>query len=155
MLLVSKIKSVIVSGNSMGTYLKSGDVLLYEDVNINHKDLRVGELIVLVSFKKCLVHRYLGNGVIKGDTNKCIDQVDEIIGVVKYRLNKNMCVNYDSLFIRYISFFIAYLSRFNVIRRSKLDKLVYISIMIISYQLRLIENTFFTRGSNGTCKSIY
>ena len=30
---MSKIKSVIVSGNSMGTYLKSGDVLLYEDVN--------------------------------------------------------------------------------------------------------------------------
>ena len=152
---MSKIKSVIVSGNSMGTYLKSGDVLLYEDVNISLEDLRIGELIVLISFKSCLVHRYLGNGVIKGDTNKCIDQVDKIVGVVKYRLNENMCINYDSLFIRYISFFIAYLSRFNVIRRSKLDKLVYISIMIISFQLRLIENTFFSRGSNGTCKSIY
>lgn len=152
---MSKIKSVIVSGNSMGTYLKSGDVLLYEDVNNNLENLRVGELIVLISFNECLVHRYLGNGVIKGDTNKCVDQVDKIIGVVKYRLNENMYVNYDSVFIRYISVLIAYLSMFNVIRRSKLDKLVYISIMIISYQLRLIENTFFSRGSDGTCKSIY
>ena len=139
---MNNLKSLVVSGKSMSNHLITGDVLIYQELNDGLSNAQIGDLIVLESDNKLLVHRFLGQGIVKGDTNKSQDRIQKVVGVVTARIFKERYINYNNKITKTFSRIIAMFSKENTVTLSKIDKLTFLIILILSKKLRVIENLF-------------
>ncbi len=145
-------KVISVSGQSMKMHLCSGDILKVIECDSVYK---IGRLYVLEGFEesssKILVHRYIGNGIFKGDYNKNSDnefykQV-KVNYQVEARIFKGRTISLKSAYTNQLSKILAYLSSKNRLYENRIDIFFVMLILAISFVLRTLENSLgFIRG---------
>lgn len=101
-----KVIKITVISNSMSPILKKGDILSI--VKIEQKDLKIGDIIFFVYFKKFVVHRLLNKAWAynrkvflrcKGDGSRVFDRLicsEKLIGLVVARERKGKQISFRS-----------------------------------------------------------
>jgi len=107
---MSNLRAFNLSGLSMSPFLKSSDQVLVE---CDFKEFVFGHCYLLKKNEQFFAHRYIGKNCFKGDRLIYLDEFEEIIGLVKYRIKDNSIfpINYS-----FLSKLMAHLSSFNLYR---------------------------------------
>lgn len=141
---------VELKGTSMGSYLRTGDIVWVE----SELPERVGQLVALEVMEngepQTLVHRFMGGRGYKGDANKSYDnQVYEVLkplGVVRYRRLKNgLWMNMESLGSQCFARVMAKLSCWNVYPGNKGHRLVFATLLFLGHFFRWIEEALLPK----------